>query len=100
MNDAGIIRSNAKIDAAISGARLYMEMQANGEDFASFVWSIASTPELSRAELVDALTDELKVRGFRFIGPVLVHGWLQSIGVWNDHLDGCPRHAEIPALGS
>jgi DNA-3-methyladenine glycosylase I len=96
--DAGIVRSTSKILATMQNARAYEAMKANGEDFASFVWSIASTPGLSRAELVDALTDELRARGFRFIGPVIIHAWLQGIGVWNDHVDGCARRGELVSL--
>lgn len=96
--DEGIVRARNKLLAVVQNARAYVSMQSAGEDFASFVWSIAMTPGLSRAELVEALVDALRDRDFRNIGPIIVHAWLQGIGVWNDHLPTCARRATVGDL--
>jgi DNA-3-methyladenine glycosylase I len=104
MADAGIVRSRAKIMAAIGSARIYCDMAARGEDFAAFLWSFAggvpregeggttSTPASA------ALSKALKARGFKFVGPVIVHAWMQAVGMVNDHAPGCFRRAEVRAL--
>jgi DNA-3-methyladenine glycosylase I len=97
LDDEQIIRSPPKIQAAIDNARAYEAMREAGDDFASFVWSAASA-STSRVELCNDLAEALRERGFRFIGPVLVHSWLESIGVWNDHAPHCELHAELLPL--
>jgi DNA-3-methyladenine glycosylase I len=109
MADAGIVRSNAKIDAAISGARTFNEMQANGEDFSGWLWSFvggkpiqnrwtgmgdvpAQTPE------AEAMAKALKARGFKFCGPVIVYAFMQATGMVNDHYVTCFRHEECRAM--
>jgi len=102
--DPGIVRSRAKIDAAIGGARIFCDMAAKGEDFAAFVWSFTggvpvegegvttSTPAST------ALSKALKARGFKFVGPVIVHAWMQAVGMVNDHSPDCFRRAQVRAL--
>ncbi len=110
MNDAGIIRSNAKIDAAIGGARLYMEMQANGEDFSQWLWSFVGGKPIQydrppSAHPVDspesiAMSKALKKKGFKFVGPVIVYAFMQATGMVNDHHTGCFRHAPVKAMSA
>ena len=97
--DPGIIRSRAKIESTILGARIYCEMAERGEDFAAFCWSftdgkvlrgdgrhvVASSPESER------MSTELKRRGFKFVGPVIVYAWMQAVGIVDDHAAGCFR---------
>lgn len=97
--DPGIIRSRAKIEATIAAARIYCDMQSRGEDFADFCWSFtqgkvrkgdgrsvpASTP------LSEEISKELKRRGFKFVGPVIVYAWMQAVGIVNDHASDCFR---------
>ena len=109
MADSGIIRSNAKIDAAISGARIYLDMQARGEDFSAFLWDFvggkpiqndfvaagqvpAQTPEAA------AMAKALKAKGFKFCGPVIVYAFMQATGMVNDHLVTCFRHGPVKAM--
>ena len=109
MADAGIVRSNAKIDAAIAGARIYLDMREAGEDFTKFLWDFvggapiqnrwagigevpAQTPEA--AEMAKAL----KAKGFKFVGPVIVYAFMQAVGMVNDHLTGCHRHGPVSAM--
>jgi DNA-3-methyladenine glycosylase I len=109
MNDAGIIRSNAKIDAAINGARIYMDMQGRGEDFADWLWGfVGDAPiqygrepgEPARVDSPEsiAMSKALKARGFKFVGPVIVYAFMQAVGMVNDHHTGCFRHDQIKAM--
>jgi DNA-3-methyladenine glycosylase I len=109
MADAGIVRSNAKIDAAIAGAKIYLDMRDKGEDFTRFLWDFvggqpiqnrwqgigavpAQTPEA--AEMAKAL----KAKGFKFCGPVIVYAFMQAVGMVNDHVISCPRHGAVTKL--
>jgi DNA-3-methyladenine glycosylase I len=111
MGDAGIIRSNAKIDAAISGARLYLDMRDRGEDFSTFLWDFVGAAPIqncwSGGGDVPAQTPEavamakaLKARGFKFVGPVIVYAFMQAVGMVNDHTTACFRHEPVRAMGS
>jgi DNA-3-methyladenine glycosylase I len=99
LGDAGIIRSRAKIEAAISGARIYGDMAARGEDFAAFCWSFTDGKVLkgdgrtlpASTELSARVSKELKARGFKFVGPTIVYAWMQAVGIVNDHGVGCFR---------
>ncbi|MGZ3280159.1 MAG: DNA-3-methyladenine glycosylase I [Phenylobacterium sp.] len=110
MADAGIVRSNAKIDAAISSAKIYLAMRDAGEDFADFCWgftggqpiqtgcvSIADVP--AQTPLAVEVSKALKAKGFKFVGPVIVYAWMQAVGMVNDHLTCCHRYAPIRELG-
>lgn len=108
MADAGIIRSNGKIDAAISGARIYLDMRERGEDFGQFLWDMVGGAPIQnqwRAGEVPAQTPlavdmakALKAKGFKFCGPVIVYAFMQATGLVNDHLVTCYRHAECKAM--
>ncbi|WP_324699310.1 DNA-3-methyladenine glycosylase I [Novosphingobium sp. RL4] len=99
MGDAGIVRARAKIEATIRNARAFLAMQEQGEDFSRFVWSFVGdapqkgdgTGSAARSAAGDALSAALKKRGFSFVGPVVVHAWLQATGVINDHEATCFR---------
>lgn len=110
MADAGIIRSNAKIDAAISGARIYLDMRDRGEDFSEFLWGIVGeTPVANRWEVISdvpaqtplaaEMAKALKAKGFKFCGPVIVYAFMQAVGMVNDHLTSCHRHDLIAKMG-
>lgn len=99
LENPGIIRSRAKIEATIGGAKAYLKMQEEEEDFSKWVWKIAGgKPILNKTGVIPAktaLSEEiskaLKKRGFKFVGPVIVYAWLQAIGVVNDHALTCFR---------
>jgi len=111
MTDAGIIRSNAKIDAAISGAKIFLEIQASGDTFSPWLWSfVGGRPiqtghrhgdlaTVGSAESI-AMSKALKAKGFKFCGPVIVYAFMQATGMVNDHTDRCFRHTPIKALGA
>ncbi|MFT4912334.1 MAG: DNA-3-methyladenine glycosylase I [Brevundimonas sp.] len=109
MADPGIIRSGAKIDSAIRGARVWLDIRDQGEDFSAWLWSFVDgqTVQNSPATLTDvptqtpqsvAMAKALKARGFNFCGPVIVYAFMQATGMVNDHLTGCPRHGPVRAM--
>jgi DNA-3-methyladenine glycosylase I len=104
--DAGIVRSPAKIDAAIRGARIYLDMREQGEDFSELLWSFVGGEPIQNAWTQDtgvpaktaeaeAMSKMLKARGFNFVGPVIVYAFMQATGMVNDHLTSCFRHGPI-----
>jgi DNA-3-methyladenine glycosylase I len=106
LGDPSIIRSAAKIDATISGARAYLDMLGRGEDFADFVWGFVDRRPIQNAWSTIGevpaqspesanLSKALKQRGFKFCGPVIVYAFMQAVGMVNDHLVSCPRHAAV-----
>ncbi|MBV8069445.1 MAG: DNA-3-methyladenine glycosylase I [Acidobacteriaceae bacterium] len=105
--DPRIIRSRAKIEATIAGARAYLAMQQSGEDFAAFVWGIAggapiqsSGDVLTKSPLSEEISRALKKRGFKFAGPVIVYAWMQAVGLVNGHTARCFRRNAVRAFES
>ena len=110
MADAGIVRSGAKIDATIRGARVWVEMRDRGEDFSEWLWSfVGGAPIQARPRTPAdvptqtpesvAMSKALKARGFGFCGPVIVYAFMQATGMVNDHVDACFRQVEVRAMG-
>lgn len=106
LGDAGIIRSRAKIEAAIKGARVFLDMREKGQEFGPWVWSYVDGTPLQNAwdamsqvpaqtPLSVEISKALRAKGFNFVGPVIVYAWMQATGVVNDHLTTCFRHADV-----
>jgi DNA-3-methyladenine glycosylase I len=101
LNDAAIIRSRAKIEATINGARVYLNMQEQGEDLSTWVWGMAGGKTIrnrtgkvpAKTELSERISKELRKKGFKFVGPVIVYAWLQATGIVDDHAPDCFRRA-------
>jgi DNA-3-methyladenine glycosylase I len=98
LQDPGIIRSRAKIEATIQGARIFLEMRRAGEDFSSFLWNIVGGkpirnegPIPAQTPLAVEMSKQLKKRGFKFVGPVIVYAFMQAAGMVNDHSPTCFR---------
>ena len=99
MNDAGIIRARAKIEATIRGAQIYCDMEQRGEGFSAFCWSFTGGKVLRgngrtrvvSSPLSERISKELKRRGFKFVGPTIVYAWMQAVGIVNDHSNACFR---------
>jgi DNA-3-methyladenine glycosylase I len=99
LRNPDIIRSRAKIEATIKGARIFLAMQESGGDFSQTIWSMAGgKPILNTSEIVlaktplsEAISTDLKKRGFKFVGPVIVYAWMQAVGMVNDHAKDCFR---------
>ena len=106
MKDSGIVRSKAKIEATIGGARAYLKMAETGEDFSKFIWGmVGGNPIQTEWEKIGAvptktaLSEEisvaLKKRGFKFVGPVIVYAWMQATGLVNDHAVNCSCRKKV-----
>jgi DNA-3-methyladenine glycosylase I len=101
MADPGIVRARAKIEATIRGAQIWCEMEARGEDFADYCWSFTGGAVLkgdgrtlpAKTDLSEAISKDMKGRGFKFVGPTIVYAWMQAVGIVDDHQAGCFRRA-------
>ncbi|WP_395330371.1 DNA-3-methyladenine glycosylase I [Novosphingobium sp. BL-8H] len=101
MQDPGIIRARAKIEATIDNAKAYLRMQAEGRDFGRFVWSFVNGKTVvndgitvpAQTETSQALSKALKAEGFKFVGPTIVYAFMQAVGMVNDHHPDCARRA-------
>ena len=109
MADAGIIRSNGKIDAAIAGARLYLDMRERGADFSEFLWAFTDGKPITnhwstvgevpaQTPLAAGMAKALKAKGFKFCGPVIVYAFMQATGMVNDHVVDCFRHEPVSRM--
>jgi len=109
MQDAGIVRNRLKIDAAVVNARRFLEVADECGSFKRYIWGFtqgepmqnrwhgAQTPPAHSSES-DALSRDLTQRGFKFVGTTICYALMQSIGMVNDHMFDCFRHAEIASL--
>jgi len=101
MNNAGIIRSKLKINAAISNAQIYIKMRdEEGMDFSEYLWGFVDGKQIQNnwAKFKDApvqspesiaMAKDLKKRGFKFVGPVIIYAFMQAVGMINDHATDC-----------
>lgn len=107
--NAGIVRHRGKIEAAITAARQWVEIEAGG-GFDKFLWDFVDGKPLqnelvwmsdvqAETPLSKEVSKALKAHGFKFVGPTIVYAFMQAVGMVNDHLIGCPRHAEVAILG-
>lgn len=104
--DPGIIRNRLKVEAAVTNARAWLEMQAAGIDPASWLWQFVGArprtncwPSLAHVPATtpesDAMSKALKARGFKFVGSTICYAFMQATGMVNDHTTDCFRHAEL-----
>jgi len=110
MKNAGIIRSEPKIQAAIRGAQLWLDIQEKEPGgFAHFIWKhVDGKPKVNhyktlkqvpaKTKMSEGLAKELKTRGFNFCGPVIVYAFAQAVGMVNDHIISCHRHEPCAAM--
>jgi DNA-3-methyladenine glycosylase I len=109
LEDAGIVRQRAKIEATITNARAILALEASGTSFVDLVWSFVGGRPKENAfgdgtmpaetDASRAMSKDLKKRGFAFVGPTTCYSFMQSAGLVNDHVPACYRHAECAALG-
>ncbi len=108
MQDAGIVRNRAKIEGAVDSARAYLDIMHKGPGFSTLLWDfVDGRPKVNRFKTISqvpAETDvsrkiskELSARGFKFVGPTIVYAFMQAVGMVNDHLVSCHRHAALAA---
>ena len=103
LTDPGIIRNRLKVGATVTNARAFLKVQEEFGSFSDYIWrfvdgkpvqnrwrSQSDVPATSRAS--DALSKDLKVRGFKFVGSTIMYAHMQATGLINDHLVACFRH--------
>jgi DNA-3-methyladenine glycosylase I len=102
MQDAGIVRNRLKIDSTVTNAAAFIAVQREFGSFDRYLWEFVggkpvrgryrTSRELpARTELSDALSKDLKRRGFRFVGTTICYAFMQAVGIVNDHVVGCVR---------
>ena len=100
MQNAGLIRHRAKLEAIVKNANAFLEMEKRGENFSDFIWSfvnhqpqINDVPDLAtvpaQTAVSTALSKALKKRGFVFVGETTCYAFMQAMGLVNDHINGC-----------
>lgn len=106
LQNEGIIRNRLKIQAAIQNARAFLKVQEEFGSFDLYLWQFVQNRPVQnrwrkrkevppRTELSDALSKDLKKRGFKFVGSTICYAFMQAIGMVNDHVVGCFRHEQI-----
>ncbi|MFA9438022.1 DNA-3-methyladenine glycosylase I [Uliginosibacterium sp. sgz301328] len=109
MADAGIIRNRLKVASVVDNARAFLEVQAEFGSFSDYMWrfvdgkpirnkwkSMSQVP--ATTPVSDAMSKDLKRRGFRFVGSTICYAHMQAVGMVNDHVVECFRHAEVARL--
>ena len=107
--DAGIIRNRLKIAATVSNAKCFLAVQKEYGTFSDYIWQFvdhrpilnkwkvsAEIPAKSRES--DAMSRDLQMRGFKFVGSTICYAFMQAAGMVNDHLLSCPRHRQVQQL--
>ena len=106
MADAGIVRNRAKIAGAIASAKLWLDIMETGGGFTPFIWQFTDGRVIKNkfrkmgdlptaTPQSEAMSKELKARGFKFCGPTICYAFMQAVGMVNDHVVRCFRHDEV-----
>ncbi len=106
LSDAGIIRNRLKVDAAIGNARAFLDVVDEHGSFSDYLWDfVDGRPIVNRwrkpsqvpvsTPASDALSKDLKGRGFKFVGTTICYAFMQAVGMVNDHTLDCFRHAQV-----
>jgi len=106
LKDAGIIRNRLKIEGAITNAKAFLQVRKEFGTFDRYIWSFVggkpiqnkfkSLKELpARTELSDQISEDLKKRGFKFVGSTIIYAHMQATGMVNDHIISCYRYREV-----
>lgn len=110
LKDPGIVRNRLKVESAVENARAFLELQAKVGSFSDYQWAFvdgkplqnryASLKEVpARTPVSDALSKDLKKRGFTFVGSTIIYAHMQAVGMVNDHVNDCWRQAPCRKLG-
>lgn len=110
MLDAGIVRNRLKLESAVKNAHAFLEVQKEFGSFSSYQWRWVGGRPLqnrpagmsdipARTGLSDAYSEDLKKRGFNFVGPTIIYAHMQAVGMVNDHVEDCFRRAACAKLG-
>lgn len=109
MNDTGIVRNKLKINATIENAKQFLAIQKEYGSFDHYIWSFVNGKPInnqwktgaevpSSSEESEAMSKDLKKRGFKFVGPTTCYAYMQAVGMVNDHLVSCFRYKEVKRL--
>src|SRR5215471_9156952 len=109
MQDEGIVRNRLKIEGTILSARAWLDVMEKGAGFSPLLWDFVdgkpkvnhfrSTKQVpAETEISRKMSKELAGRGFKFVGPTIVYAFMQAVGMVNDHVTSCHRHAELAKL--
>ncbi len=103
--DEGIVRNRLKIESTISNAHAFLQVQKEFGTFDAYIWQFAGKPGTNKRKSMkevpatspesDAMSKDLKKRGFRFVGSTICYAFMQAVGMVNDHLSSCFRYDEI-----
>jgi DNA-3-methyladenine glycosylase I len=104
--NSGIIRNRLKIASAVKNAKAFLQIQEEFGSFAKYLWDYVDHKPVmnhynewsevpAKTDLSNAISKDLKKRGFSFVGPTIMYAYMQSVGMVNDHLTSCFRHAQI-----
>jgi DNA-3-methyladenine glycosylase I len=111
LHDKGIIRSRAKCQATIDGAKIYLDMRERGEDFNTYMWNFVDGKPIQnswkqfrdapvKSDVSETICKDLKSRGFKFCGPVIVYAFMQAVAKNNDHSVDCDCHDPCASMGN
>lgn len=106
LKDPGIIRNRLKIESAINNAKLFLQIQKEFGSFSKYIWSfVGGKTKINRWQTLkdlpaltsdsDALSKDMKKRGFKFLGSTVLYSHMQAMGLMNDHLTSCFRYHEV-----
>jgi len=106
LENPGIVRNRLKIESAIRNARVFLSVQAEFDSFDAFIWRyVDSAPKQNawtslsqipaQTETSDALSKDLKKKGFKFVGSTICYAFMQSVGMVNDHVTDCFRYDQV-----
>ncbi len=106
LQDAGIVRNRLKVRATVSNARAFLKVQNEFGSFSNYIWGFVDGKPITNSvenykdapattELSDAISKDLKKRGFKFVGSTVIYAHMQATGMVNDHERGCFRYKEV-----
>lgn len=106
LNNEGIIRNKLKINASVNNAQLFLDIQKEYGSFCDYLWGFVDNKQVvnkwktlsevpANTKLSDAITKDLKGRGFKFMGSTIMYSHLQAAGIVNDHVIDCFRYKEV-----
>lgn len=106
LSDEGIIRNKLKINALVTNAEKFLEVQEEFGSFSNYIWKFVDNKPIvnywknaselpTSSDISDAMSKDLKKRGFKFIGTTICYAFMEAVGLVNDHTTDCYRHKEI-----
>lgn len=106
LQDPGVIRNKLKVNAVITNAKCYLQLEKEGNSFSDFIWQLTDFQPIKNqwthqaqmpasTELSDKLSKQLKQYGFKFIGSTICYSFMQAIGMVNDHVQGCDHATTV-----